>query len=92
MSSREKMKKRLCRGIIVAIELNRGIQMKSVNFQLDHHNSLELTQIDEQLFEVRLEMNGRISLFYMTREQLGTDGRIEALQKRLVSDFFPDSN
>jgi len=64
--------------------------MKSVNFQLDHHNSLELTQIDDQLFEVRLEMNGRISIFYMTREQLGTDNRIEAVQKRLVRDFFPD--
>ncbi|MFJ7662702.1 hypothetical protein ACIQXW_09890 [Lysinibacillus sp. NPDC097162] len=65
--------------------------MKSVNFQLDHHNSLELTQIDDQLFEVRLEMNGRISIFYMTREQLGSDNRIEAMQKRLVSDFFPDN-
>ncbi|MFJ5789181.1 hypothetical protein ACIP9G_03760 [Lysinibacillus sp. NPDC093197] len=64
--------------------------MKSVNFQLDHHNSLELTQIDDQLFEVRLEMNGRISIFYMTREQLGSDNRIEAMQKRLVSDFFSD--
>jgi hypothetical protein len=66
--------------------------MKSLNFQLDHHNSLELTQIDDQLFEVRLEMNGRISIYYMTREQLGSDDRIEALQKRLVSDFFPDTN
>ncbi|MFJ7405467.1 MULTISPECIES: hypothetical protein [unclassified Lysinibacillus] len=65
--------------------------MKSVNFQLDHHNSLELTQIDDQLFEVRLEMNGRISIYYMTRDQLGSDDRIETMQKRLVSDFFPDN-
>ncbi|MFJ5765747.1 hypothetical protein ACIP9C_10290 [Lysinibacillus sp. NPDC093210] len=65
--------------------------MKSVNFQLDHHNSLELTQINDQLFEVRLEMNGRISIYYMTREQLGSDDRIEAMQKRLVSDFFSDN-
>jgi len=44
--------------------------MKSVNIQLDEKNSLEITQIEENLFEVRLGMNGNISVYYMTREQL----------------------
>ena len=44
--------------------------MKSVNLQLDENNSLEITQIEENLFEVRLGINGSISVYYMTREQL----------------------
>ncbi|MFJ6209991.1 hypothetical protein [Lysinibacillus sp. NPDC092081] len=45
--------------------------MKSVNLQLDQNNSLEITQIDDNnLFEVRLGINGSISIYYMTREQL----------------------
>ncbi|MCL1700602.1 hypothetical protein [Lysinibacillus sp. Bpr_S20] len=44
--------------------------MKSVNLQLDEKNSLEITQVGEHLFEVRLGMNGSISVYYMTREQL----------------------
>lgn len=44
--------------------------MKSVNLQLDENNSLEITQIEENLFEMRLGMNGSISVYYMTREQL----------------------
>ncbi|KOP78323.1 hypothetical protein AMS59_10610 [Lysinibacillus sp. FJAT-14745] len=59
--------------------------MKSVNLQLDENNSLEITQIEENLFEVRLGMNGSISIYYMTREQLlnfdqlGAHIRIEAI-------------
>lgn len=44
--------------------------MKSVNIQLDEKNSLEITQIEDNLFEVRLGMNGSVSVYYMTREQL----------------------
>ncbi|KOS62546.1 hypothetical protein FJQ98_17985 [Lysinibacillus agricola] len=44
--------------------------MKSVNIQLDEKNSLEITQIEDNLFEVRLGMNGSISVYFMTREQL----------------------
>ncbi|MFJ7666129.1 hypothetical protein ACIQXI_03435 [Lysinibacillus sp. NPDC097195] len=66
--------------------------MKSVNFQLDHHNALEITQVDDQLFEVRLELNGRISIFYMTRAQLGADQQIEAIHAQLLTDYFPDSD
>ena len=59
--------------------------MKSVNLQLDENNSLEITQIEENLFEVRLSINGSISVYYMTREQLlnfdqlGAHIRIEAI-------------
>ncbi|KMY31576.1 hypothetical protein ACZ11_04975 [Lysinibacillus xylanilyticus] len=59
--------------------------MKSVNLQLDENNSLEITQIEENLFEVRLGINGSISVYYMTREQLlnfdqiGAHIRIEAI-------------
>ncbi|MFJ3388615.1 MULTISPECIES: hypothetical protein [unclassified Lysinibacillus] len=58
--------------------------MKSVNLQLDENNSLEITQIEENLFEMRLGINGSISVYYMTREQLlnfdqlGAHIRIEA--------------
>lgn len=63
--------------------------MKTVNFQLDHHNSIEITQVDDQLFEVRLELNGRIYVLYMTRDQLGADQRIEAIHAKLLNDFLP---
>ncbi len=59
--------------------------MKSVNLQLDQNNSLEITQIEENLFELRLGINGSISVYYMTREQLlnfdqlGAHIRIEAI-------------
>ncbi|MFJ7185302.1 hypothetical protein [Lysinibacillus xylanilyticus] len=59
--------------------------MKSVNLQLDENNSLEITQIEENLFELRLGINGSISVYYMTREQLlnfdqlGAHIRIEAI-------------
>ena len=59
--------------------------MKSVNLQLDENNSLEITQIEENLFEVWLGINGSISVYYMTREQLrnfdqlGAHIRIEAI-------------
>ncbi|QPQ30261.1 hypothetical protein [Lysinibacillus sp. JNUCC 51] len=59
--------------------------MKSVNLQLDENNSLEITQIEENLFEVRLGINGTVSVYYMTREQLlnfdqlGAHIRIEAI-------------
>ncbi|MBG9456383.1 hypothetical protein ABE61_20710 [Lysinibacillus sphaericus] len=59
--------------------------MKSVNIQLDEKNSLEITQIEDNLFEVRLGMNGSISVYYMTREQLlnfdqlGAHLRIESI-------------
>ncbi|ACA40989.1 hypothetical protein P799_12765 [Lysinibacillus sphaericus CBAM5] len=46
------------------------IQMKSVNFQLDGMNSIEIIQIDEQLFEVRLVVDGKINMRYMTKEEL----------------------
>lgn len=65
--------------------------MKSVNFQLDHHNSLEITQINDQLYEMRLSVNGSINVFYLTREQLCSDSRIEAFQDRLSSDLFADN-
>ena len=44
--------------------------MKSVNIKLDGMNSIEITQIGEELFEVCLTLDGKISLHYMTREQL----------------------
>ncbi|MFC9538902.1 hypothetical protein ACFTQ7_03355 [Lysinibacillus sp. NPDC056959] len=44
--------------------------MKTVNIQLDEKNSLEITQIEDNLFEVRLGMNGSINVYYMIREQL----------------------
>ncbi|MGE7941553.1 hypothetical protein ACQKNB_05645 [Lysinibacillus xylanilyticus] len=44
--------------------------MKSVNFQLDDNNSLEITQVENNLFEVRLGINGSMSIYYMTRDQL----------------------
>ncbi|MGE7675089.1 hypothetical protein ACQKMV_16150 [Lysinibacillus sp. NPDC094403] len=44
--------------------------MKSVNFQLDENNSLEIIQIEDNLFEVRLGINRSVSIYYMTREQL----------------------
>ena len=59
--------------------------MKSVNLQLDENNSLEITQIEEHLFEVRLDINGSISVYFMTREQLlnfdqlGAHVRIETI-------------
>jgi len=59
--------------------------MKSVNLQLDQNNSLEITQKEENLFELRLGINGSISVYYMTREQLlnfdqlGAHIRIEAI-------------
>jgi len=59
--------------------------VKSVNIQLDEKNSLEITQIEDNLFEVRLGMNGSISVYYMTREQLlnfdqlGAHLRIESI-------------
>ncbi|WP_155591469.1 hypothetical protein [Lysinibacillus cavernae] len=44
--------------------------MKSINFQLDGMDSIEITQIEEHLFEVRLVLNGKISVQYMAKEQL----------------------
>lgn len=52
--------------------------MKSVNLQLDENNSLEITQIEENLFEVRLGINGSISVYYMTREQLLNFDQLDA--------------
>jgi len=52
--------------------------MKSVNIQLDEKNSLEITQIEDNLFEVRLGMNGSISVYYMTREQLLNFDQLDA--------------
>lgn len=43
-------------------------------------NSLEITQITEELFEVRLGFDGKISMQYMNRQQLiqlGSTFRIE---------------
>ncbi|QDQ03064.1 hypothetical protein FOH38_22900 [Lysinibacillus fusiformis] len=66
--------------------------MKSVNLQLDHNNSLEITQLDDNLFEVRLGINGSMSMYYMTRDQLinldqlGTHIPIEMIQEELLSD------
>ncbi|MEK5232420.1 hypothetical protein MHB42_11685 [Lysinibacillus sp. FSL K6-0232] len=44
--------------------------MKTVNFQLDGMNSLEITHLDNDLFEVRLAIDGQIALYYMTRVQV----------------------
>ncbi|MEB2299692.1 hypothetical protein LAV72_08655 [Lysinibacillus xylanilyticus] len=52
--------------------------MKSVNIQLDEKNSLEITQIEDNLFEVRLGMNGSMSVYYMTREQLQNSDQLGA--------------
>ncbi|MGN4124959.1 hypothetical protein ACMGD3_08070 [Lysinibacillus sphaericus] len=66
--------------------------MKSVNLQLDHNNSIEITQIDDNLFEVRLDINGSISMYYMTRaqlenlDQLCADIRIETIRAGLLND------
>lgn len=56
------------------------ITIKSINFQLEGMNSLEITQITEELFEVRLAFDGKISMQYMNRQQLiqlGSTFRIE---------------
>lgn len=45
--------------------------MKSVNFQLDGMDSIEITQLEEHLFEVRLVLDGKISMQYMSKEELG---------------------
>ncbi|MFK5707324.1 hypothetical protein [Lysinibacillus boronitolerans] len=45
-------------------------------------NSLEITQIEEELFEVRLVFDGKISMQYMNRQQL----------KQLGSTFQIESN
>jgi len=64
--------------------------VKSINFQLDENNSLEITQIEDNLFEVRLGINGSINIYYMTREQLanieqlGANIRIDTIQERLL--------
>lgn len=50
------------------------MKMKSVNFQLDGMNSIEITQIGEELFEVRLVLDGKISMRYMTHKQLAKLG------------------
>jgi len=50
------------------------IKMKSVNFQLDGMDSIEITQIEEHLFEVRLVLDGEISVQYLTKEQVGQLG------------------
>ncbi len=44
--------------------------MKTVNFQLDGMNSLELTHVDNDLFEVRLAIDGQITIYYMSYEQV----------------------
>jgi len=58
------------------------ITVKSVNIQLEGMNSLEITQIEEELFEVRLVFDGKISMQYMNRQQL----------KQLGSTFQIESN
>ncbi len=50
------------------------IKMKSVNFQLDGMDSIEITQLEEHLFEVRLVLDGKISMQYMSKEELGQLG------------------
>ena len=59
-----------------------GDHSKSVNIQLEGMNSLEITQIEEELFEVRLVFDGKISMQYMNRQQL----------KQLGSTFQIESN
>ncbi|KOY83217.1 hypothetical protein I6G82_05535 [Lysinibacillus macroides] len=61
--------------------------MKTVNFQLDGMNSLELTHLDNDLFEVRLAIEGQITIYYMSYErvkQLGSTFYIETA----LSEFF----
>ncbi|WP_369379105.1 hypothetical protein [Lysinibacillus fusiformis] len=48
--------------------------MKSVNFQLDGMDSIEITQLEEHLFEVRLVLDGKISMQYMSKKELGQLG------------------
>ncbi|MEX3745806.1 MULTISPECIES: hypothetical protein [Lysinibacillus] len=61
--------------------------MKSVNFQLDENNSLEITQVENNLFEVRLGINGSMSIYYMTRDQLLD---VEQLGGHIrIETFFP---
>ncbi|GED65299.1 hypothetical protein LFU01_37510 [Lysinibacillus fusiformis] len=37
-------------------------------------DSLEITQLEEHLFEVRLVLDGKISMQYMSKEELGQLG------------------
>jgi len=63
------------------------ITVKSVNIQLEGMNSLEITQIEEELFEVRLVFDGKISMQYMNRQQLkqlGSTFRIESNINKIV--------
>ncbi|WP_336635182.1 hypothetical protein [Lysinibacillus fusiformis] len=60
--------------------------MKSVNFQLDGMDSIEITQLEEHLFEVRLVLDGKISMQYMSKEelrQLGATFRIGNIKSYL---------
>lgn len=44
--------------------------MKSVNMQLDDNNWLEITQVSDKLYEVRVSQDGNVSVFYLTYEEL----------------------
>ena len=70
------------------------ITIKSINFQLEGMNSLEITQIEEELFEVRLVFDGKISMQYMNRQQLiqlGSTFRIERnINTLLVKKTYSD--
>ncbi|WP_346234720.1 hypothetical protein MKY04_16145 [Lysinibacillus telephonicus] len=44
--------------------------MKSVNMQLDDDNWLEITQVSDELYEVRVSQGGNVSVFYLTYEEL----------------------
>ncbi|WP_342532921.1 hypothetical protein MHB40_15900 [Lysinibacillus sp. FSL K6-0057] len=67
------------------------IKIKSVNFQLDRMNSLEITQIEEDLFEVRLAFDGKLSMHYMSRQQLLQLGSTFQIESN-INEFIVKKN
>ncbi|WP_179966038.1 hypothetical protein [Lysinibacillus antri] len=44
--------------------------MKSLNMQLDDNNWLEITPVGDELYEVRVSQDGKVSVFYLTHQEL----------------------
>lgn len=45
--------------------------MKSVNMQLgDGNDSVEIMQVDDDLFEVKFTIDGKVNSFYLTHKEL----------------------
>lgn len=54
-------------------------------------NSLEITQIEEDLFEVRLAFDGKLSMHYMSRQQLLQLGSTFQIESN-INEFIVKKN